>query len=65
MLTDIFMPEVDVFDQPIVGITAAKVGDETEPLLAAGADIVIPKPVKRDKLEAAWIEVQEAHHRRA
>lgn len=35
------------------------VGDETERLLAAGADIVVPKPVTRDKLEAAWLEIQE------
>ena len=71
VLTDIFMPEVDGFElvetlrkrgfnKPIIGITAAMVGDETERLLAAGADIVVPKPVTRDKLEAAWSEIQEA-----
>lgn len=71
VLTDIFMPEVDGFElvetlrkrgfnKPIIGITAAMVGDETERLLAAGADIVVPKPVTRDKLEAAWLEIQEA-----
>ena len=70
VLTDIFMPEVDGFElvetlrkrgfnKPIIGITAAMVGDETERLLAVGADIVVPKPVTRDKLEAAWAEVQE------
>ena len=76
VLTDIFMPEVDGFEmvetlrkrgfsKPIIGITAAMVGDETDRLLAVGADIVVPKPVTRDKLEAAWLEIQEARQSEA
>ncbi len=69
LLTDIFMPEMDGFElvstlraqgfaKPIIGVTAAMVGDETDRLLAAGADIVLPKPITRDKLERAWAEIR-------
>lgn len=68
LLTDIFMPQMDGyelvttlraqgFDKPIIGITAAMVGDEAERLIAAGADRVIPKPVTTEKLLKAWSEV--------
>lgn len=68
LLTDIFMPQVDGyelvstlreqgFDKPIIGVTAAMVGDEAERLLAVGADCVIPKPVTTEKLLKAWAEV--------
>lgn len=68
LLTDIFMPRVDGyslvsqlrqqgFDKPIIGVTAAMVGDEAERLVAAGADRVIPKPVTKEKLLKAWGEV--------
>lgn len=68
LLTDIFMPQMDGyelvttlraqgFDKPIIGITAAMVGDEAERLIAAGADTVIPKPVTTEKLLGAWSEV--------
>ena len=74
LLTDIFMPDLDGFtlvarlreqgfNRPIIGITAAMVGDESDRLLAAGADLVIPKPVTRQKLEQAWARLQREQNR--
>jgi CheY-like chemotaxis protein len=31
--------------QPIIGLTAATIGEETEQMLAAGADVVMSKPM--------------------
>jgi len=56
LLTDAFMPEIDGFElielareqgfnQPIVAITAATVGNETERLKKSGADFVLQKPL--------------------
>ena len=69
LLTDIFMPRIDGFtlvkqlreqgfEKPIIGITAAMVGDESDRLVAAGADSVIPKPVTKEKLLKAWTDLQ-------
>ncbi len=70
IVTDIFMPELDGYGfveavrssgnaLPIVGVTAATVGDETDRLLAAGADLVISKPITKDSLQRAWAELAE------
>ena len=59
VITDIFMPNLDGyglaaglrsagFKGPIIGVTAATVGDEIDKLLAAGANEVIGKPLNID-----------------
>ena len=56
LITDLFMPEIDGDDLvrqirglgmtlPIVGATAAVVGDDVERFRAAGADLVMSKPL--------------------
>ena len=68
VISDIFMPEIDgyglakalrdaEFNGPIIGLTAATIGDETEQMLEAGADRVIPKPLAIEALKAAWLEL--------
>lgn len=63
VLTDIFMPNMDGyelvkelrgrgFEGPIIGISAAVVGEETEQLMQLGADAVLSKPVRMAELEA-------------
>ncbi|NRP95266.1 Sensor protein EvgS precursor [Marinobacterium sp. xm-g-59] len=67
VLSDIFMPELDGYGLvkglrergytgPIVGLTAATIGAETDLMLEAGADIVISKPIELAKLQAFLIE---------
>ena len=67
IVTDIFMPELDGYelvkavrsngnDVPIIGVTAATVGDETDRLLEVGADLVLSKPITKKSLESAWAE---------
>lgn len=67
VITDIFMPEVDGFDLtrslrrneftgPILGVTAATVGEEVETLLESGADRVIGKPLTLKSLQAVLQE---------
>jgi len=62
VITDIFMPNMDGyelvrklrnrgFDGPVVGVSAAVVGTETEELLKAGADVVLSKPLRMSELE--------------
>ena len=62
VLTDIFMPNMDGYELttalrqrdftgPIVGISAAVVGEETEQLVETGADSVLSKPIDMDVLE--------------
>ena len=61
VLTDAMMPEMDgyaltkalrerAFKGPIVAVTAAVIGQETENLLASGVDIVMTKPINITEL---------------
>lgn len=61
VLTDIFMPEMSGialvkqmrdrgYMQPVIGLTAATLGQETEELLAVGATAVLNKPVEIEEL---------------
>ena len=65
ILSDIFMPQMNGYEfvralrtqgfgGPVVGLTAATIGDETENMLQAGADLIIPKPIDIRKL-ADWL----------
>ena len=56
VLTDIFMPQMDGyeltqklreagFDKPIIGITAATIGEESEMLIQSGANAAMAKPL--------------------
>jgi CheY-like chemotaxis protein/nitrogen-specific signal transduction histidine kinase/PAS domain-containing protein len=67
VLSDIFMPELDGYGfvkglreqgytGPIVGLTAATIGAETDLMLEAGADIVISKPIELSKLQTFLLE---------
>ena len=71
VLTDLMMPNLDglglvkaVREQggttPIVAVTAAVIGNETQQLLSAGANHVIPKPIKPDELADWWVENYES-----
>ena len=61
ILTDIFMPVMNGYelcrslrkqgyDLPIIGLTAAVVGTESDELVAAGANAVLAKPINYEKL---------------
>ncbi len=61
VLTDLFMPEMDGdevtaelrrrgFQGPIIGLTAAAVGEESDRFITAGADLVMFKPLNMDDL---------------
>jgi len=61
VLTDLMMPEMDGYalttalrksgaTMPIIAVTAAVIGDETDQVLQAGADGVISKPITPEKL---------------
>lgn len=71
VLSDIFMPQLDGYGLvsmlrerdyagPIVGLTAATVGEETERMLVAGADRVLSKPISIDKLAQVYAELRDA-----
>ncbi|WP_173482480.1 response regulator [Marinobacterium sp. xm-a-152] len=68
VITDIFMPNLDGygvtsgirergFDCPIIGVTAAVVGDETDRLIACGANAALAKP-----LDIAALQKVIAYH---
>ena len=68
VISDIFMPEIDGYGLakalreskylgPIIGLTAATIGDETEQMLEAGADRVLAKPISVEALKAALLEL--------
>ncbi len=61
VITDIFMPNMDGYELtralrengytgPIIGITAATIGEERDKLVAAGANAAIGKPLTNEKL---------------
>ncbi len=65
VITDIMMPNMNGYEltsklrefgfrKPIIGVTAAVIGEESEQLLAMGANQVIEKPVDLPKLNAAY-----------
>lgn len=68
VLTDIFMPNLDGygltaalrselgFEGPVIGISAAVVGEEPERLIAAGANLVLAKPLSLDALNHAIMD---------
>jgi len=64
VLTDYFMPELDGvgltiklrekgYSGPIIGVTAATIGDQMNQLLDAGADLAIAKPLTRESFIVA------------
>lgn len=68
LLSDIFMPKVDGyslvraargrgFTGPIIGLTAATLGEETEKMLQAGADRVLSKPISINRLSEVINEI--------
>lgn len=68
VLTDIMMPVMDGHEltrslralgssTPIIGVTAAVIGEETDGLLAAGACAFIAKPITPSKLQEALDEI--------
>jgi len=68
VLTDIFMPNMDGygltaalrsevgFKGPIIGVSAAVVGDESERLLLSGANAIVPKPFNLIELKGKVVE---------
>lgn len=70
VLTDYFMPQMNGdemirtlrengFGGPIVGVTAATIGKQQEELLAAGANLVLMKPLTRDSLLDAFANLSD------
>ena len=70
VVTDLMMPELDglglikalradlACDVPIIAVTAAVIGEETDALLKAGASDVISKPISADKLSESLAKQQ-------
>ena len=65
VITDIMMPNMNGYElthqlrafgftKPIIGVTAAVIGEESAQLLEMGADQVIEKPIDLPKLNAAY-----------
>lgn len=63
LITDIFMPQMSGYDLTtelrhrgfrgqIIALTAATLGDETERIIDLGADLVVEKPLTKQKLRA-------------
>lgn len=70
VITDAMMPEMDGYELsarlrekgyagPIIAVTAATIGDECDRLIAAGADVVLPKPMKIEELKLALAEWEQ------
>jgi len=69
VLSDIFMPEMNGYEfarqvrlvdtaVPLIGLTAATIGKETDEMLAAGASAVLSKPISLSKLSAKLAEIE-------
>ena len=70
VVTDLMMPELDGLglikalradlgcDLPVIAVTAAVIGEETDALLKAGASDVISKPISADKLSESLAKQQ-------
>ncbi len=70
VITDMLMPEMDGVEMvtrlrasgwtmPIIGLTAATIGNERAELMAAGADRVLAKPLTLSKLEDTLRDIEE------
>lgn len=70
VITDAMMPELDGYQLssqlreegytgPIIAVTAATIGDERDRLIAAGADVVLPKPMSIDELKLALADLEQ------
>ena len=68
VLSDIFMPQMNGYEfarqvrrvdskVPLIGLTAATIGKETDEMLAAGASAVLSKPITLSKLSAKFAEL--------
>ena len=42
---------------PVIGLTAATIGEETEQMLEAGADAVLSKPTNIQQLEETFAQI--------
>ena len=71
VLTDVLMPQMDGYELvrslrsagyrgPLIGVSAAVIGSETEQLLQAGADAVIAKPLELEQLYAELARLHAA-----
>lgn len=70
VITDGMVPEMDGYEfsarlrekgyaGPIIAVTAATIGDESDRLISAGADVVLPKPMKIEELKLALAEREQ------
>lgn len=70
VITDIMMPKLNGYglakalresgySGPIIGVTAAVVGAETDTLLAAGADTVMAKPISLEEIESVITSLEK------
>ena len=68
LITDLFMPKMNGFELtkkarelgysgPIIAISAAIIGSETDKALAMGVDTVLPKPVNMDQLKRCLVNI--------
>ena len=73
LLTDNFMPEMSGvelisklrasgYSGPIVGVTAATIGEQSQDMLVAGADIVLPKPLTKALFRQTVAELMALGH---
>jgi len=69
VLSDIFMPEMNGYEFarqvrltdtaiPLIGLTAATIGKETDEMLAAGASAVLSKPISLTKLRELLVQIE-------
>jgi signal transduction histidine kinase/CheY-like chemotaxis protein len=69
VVTDLYMPGMTGdelvrklrqrrFDKPVIGMTAAELGPDVERFRAAGANVVLPKPLRVNDLRAALAQCQ-------